>query len=219
MEQTPAKPSLDLGRCLNEALDVYRKNFSTFVLAAILFSMMSLFSLFVLAGPLWGGIVLMTLNAMRHPERKADIGDLFRAFDRFGELVAVFFITAIPIIVGYMLFIVPGVLLSALWLFPTYLIVDQRMSVGDALTTSWKLVLRRGLMINMLAAFVIFALTAGAGIVPYLGIILGWLVAPIAWLVNTSAYVQEVKERSDITDFAPRGFPVVPPVTGAAPAV
>jgi len=53
--------------------------------------------------------------------------------------------------------------------------------------------------------------------VPYLGIILGWLIAPIAWIVNTSAYVQEVKVRSDITDFAPRGFPVVPPV-GATPA-
>lgn len=218
MEQTTARPSLDIGRCLNDALAVYRKNFFTFLLAAILFSMMSLFSLFVLAGPLWGGIVLMTLNAMKHPERKAEIGDLFGAFHRFGELVGLFFITAIPIVLGYMLFIVPGVLLSALWLFPAYFIIDQNMSVGDALTTSWKLVLRRGLLINMLAAFVIFALLAGAGIVPYLGIILGWFVAPIVWMVNTSAYVQEVKERSDLSDFAPRGFPVGP-VPGAAPAV
>jgi uncharacterized membrane protein len=211
---------LDLGRCLNEALDVYKRNFLTFLLAAVLFSLMSLFSLFVLAGPLWGGVVLMTLNAMRHPDRKADIGDLFRAFDRFGELVALFFITTIPILVGYLMFIVPGVILSALLLFPTYLLIDQRMNVGDALTTSVRLVLRRGLWVNVLAAFVIAVLCIGSAIFPYIGLIIGWLLTPLAWMVNTSAYVQEVREFADLEDFRPRGFPVGPtPAPGVAPAV
>ena len=37
MGQTTAEPTLDLGRCLNDAMEVYRKNFLTFVLAVILF--------------------------------------------------------------------------------------------------------------------------------------------------------------------------------------
>ncbi|MDQ3438869.1 MAG: hypothetical protein M3478_00805, partial [Planctomycetota bacterium] len=71
MEQAIAQPALDLGRCLNDAMEVYRKNVLTFILAVILFDLLSIGSLLVLAGPLMGGMILMSLNAMRDPEHKA----------------------------------------------------------------------------------------------------------------------------------------------------
>jgi hypothetical protein len=220
MEQASARPALDLGRCLNETVDVYKRNFITFLIASILVSLMSLFSLFVLAGPLFGGALLMSLNALRDPDRKANIGDLFGTFNhRFGPLVGLFFLTAIPTLIGYCLLVAPGVLLTALWLFPFFLVLEHNTSVLDALSMSTRLVLRRGLWINLACAFVIFVLTIGASFLPYVGLIAGFLLTPLAWLINTSAYVQEVKEYSDLADFTPRGFPVGPTsAPGVAPA-
>src|SRR5688572_27066671 len=128
-----AKPALDLSRCLNDAMDVYRKNVLTFVIAVILFDVLILCSLFVLAGPLMGGMVLMCLTAMRDPEHKARLGDLFGMFHRFGAFVGFFFLTTIPILLGYFFLLVPGVILSAMWMFAIYLMVDRRMGVIDAL--------------------------------------------------------------------------------------
>lgn len=218
MEQATVKPALDLGRCLNDAIDVYRNNFLTFVLAVILFDLLALCSLFVLAGPLIGGMILMCLNAMRDPEHKAQFGDLFGTFNRFGAFVALFFLTLIPILLGYALLIVPGILLSAVWLFPGHLMVDRHMGVIEALRTSWRIVIARGFWINAAAAFLITVLFLGPMLIPYVGAIAGWLLAPLAWLINTSAYVQEVKEHSDLSEFAPRGFPVVPMAGVAMPA-
>ena len=216
MEQAPAKPALDLARCLNDAMEVYRKNVLTFIVAVILFDVLMFCSLFVLAGPLIGGMVLMCLSAMRDPEHKARLGDLFGTFDRFGPFVGFFFLTTIPILLGYAILIVPGVILSAMWMFAAYLMVDRQMGVIDALRTSWRIVIARGFWINVAVAAIITALMAGPMLFPYVGAIAAWFLAPLAWLINTSAYIQEVKEGSDLSEFAPRGFPVVP-MAGIAP--
>lgn len=218
MEPTIAKPALDLGRCLNDAMEVYRKNFLTFLLAGIVFDLLAVCSLLVLAWPLMGGMVLMCLKAMRDPEHQAQFGDLFGTFNRFGAFVGFFFLTLIPMLLGYALLIVPGILLFAVWLFPVHLMVDRHMGVIDALRTSWRIVIARGFWINAAAAFLITVLFLGPMLIPYVGAIAGWLLAPLAWLINTSAYIQEVKEHSDLTEFAPRGFPVVPMAGIATPA-
>jgi hypothetical protein len=218
MEQASAKSSLDLARCLNDAVEVYRKNVLTFVIAAVLFDVLMLCSLFVLAGPLMGGMVLMSLNAMRDPEHKARLGDLFGTFDRFGAFVGFFFLTTIPILLGYMILIVPGVILSAMWMFAAYLMVDRRMGVIASLRTSWRIVIARGFWINVATMALVTALMAGPMLFPYVGAIAAWFLAPLAWLINTSAYIQEVKEHSDLAEFAPRGFPVVPMAGVAQPA-
>ena len=210
--------SLDLGRCLNEAVEVYRKNFLTLLLAVILFDVLMLCSMFVLAGPMIGGMVLLCLNAMRDPEHRVRLGDLFGAFDRFGPLVGFFFLTIIPLLLGYALLIFPGVFLSAMWLLAPYLMVERNLGVIDSLRTSWRIVLARGFWINAAAAFVIFALTVGPMLFPYVGVLIAWFVAPLAWLINTSAYIQEVKEHDDLAEFMPRGFPVVPMANVAATA-
>jgi hypothetical protein len=211
------RPALDLGRCLNDAIEVYRKNVLAFVVAVILFDVLMIGSLFVLGGPLVGGMVLLCLRAMRDPEHQVRLSDLFGTFDRFGAFVGFFFLTTVPILLGTALLIVPGVLLATVWLFAPYLMVDRNMGVIDALRTSWRIVMARGFWINAACAALIFALSIGPMLFPYVGTLAAWLVAPVAWLINTSAYVQEVKEHADLAEFAPRGFPVVPLAHAAPP--
>jgi len=203
---------LDLARATNDALDTYKRHFFTFLMAAIVFDVLSVCSAFILTGPLWGGIVLMCLRVMSDPKAEPRLGDMFGAFHRFWPLLGLFVITTIAVLAGLAVLIVPGLIVAGLWLFPVYLMLDQNMGVMDSLGTSARIVIRRGLWINVAAAFVIMAIAIGPSLLlPYVGPLVSMLVAPLVWLINTSCYIQEVREQYDVTDFAPRGFPVQPP--------
>jgi hypothetical protein len=192
---TASRP-LDLSRCLNDATDVYRRNFLPLFLTAVLFQLFSISTLCVLTGPLWGGVVLMTLRALRQPDQPVRVGDLFAAFNRFGTLVGLFFLTLVPVLFGYAFLLVPGIALSALWLFPTYLVLEHNLSITDALRVSYRIVTRRGFWPNFALAAILLVLAAGPAFIPYGGWAVGWLLAPLGWLMNTSAYLQEVDERA-----------------------
>src|SRR3954465_15490490 len=97
---TPGSQVLDIGRCFNDALEVFKKNALILILAAIMFEVLSAFSLFILCGPLFGGVYLMALAALAHPEKKIDIGLMFRMFGKFWPLVGLFYLTLIPTLVG-----------------------------------------------------------------------------------------------------------------------
>src|SRR5687768_11369570 len=167
MGMPPTHKPLDIARCFTDAADVYRKHFLTLFLASILFEILSLCSLLVLAGPLWGGICIMSLRAMTQPDAQIRLGDLFSTFDKFGALVAIFFILMIAGGLGLLLLVVPGVLLAALWLFPTYLVVDRNLGVFDALRSSWRIVVQRGLWINVALAAIILAISIFPAFLPY----------------------------------------------------
>jgi hypothetical protein len=205
------KKPLDLSRCLNDAMDVYRENFLTFFLAAIVHHLLSISTLGILAGPMQGGVVLMTLRSMTDRTHKARLGDLFATFDRFGPLLALFFITLIAEFAGLALFILPGLLLAAMWLFPEYLMIDQGLGVIESLRASWRIVCNRGVGINLAAACILIVISAGPRCIPYAGWIISCFIAPLVWLFNTSAYIQEVREHYDEAEIRPgHGFPVMP---------
>jgi hypothetical protein len=72
--------------------------------------------------------------------------------------------------------------------------------------------MRNGLGWNLLLAAIIFALAVVPVFVPYLGWVIGWFLAPVTWLMVSSAYIQQVREReAELADIlSPRGFPVQP---------
>jgi hypothetical protein len=159
-----------------------------------------------------GGIYLMCITALTRSDRKIDIGLMFSMFKRFGPLVGLFFLTAIPILVGLCLLIVPGILLSALWMYSFPLLIERNMSPTEAMSASWRIVLRNGLGWNLLLAGIVFALGMAPLLIPTIGWVVGWFLAPISWLLVSSAYVQQVREReTELADIlSPRGFPVEP---------
>ena len=62
---------MDIGRGVNDSVDVYKKNLAQLVVAAFLFDVLSLLSLSILMGPLAGGWCLMTVNALRREDRQS----------------------------------------------------------------------------------------------------------------------------------------------------
>jgi hypothetical protein len=210
---------LDIGRCFADAADVYRRNFWPLVGAAILFDLLSLFTLFVLAGPLCGGWCILTLNALSRPDRKVEFGLLFAGTHQFATLLVLFVVTTLAQLTGLMLLVLPGLLLMTFWLFPFHLAVDRNLGVADALTTSARIVRRRGLGPNFMLAALVMLLNVVPVLVPYAGWLLGCFLSPLGWLLVSAAYIQEVRNNSDeLADLLPQGFPVQGP-ENAAPVV
>ncbi len=186
---------MDIGRCFNEALEVYKRNLAQLVVAAFVFDFLSLVSLTILMGPLMGGWCLMTVNAIRRKDKFVDLGDLFRGFGKFFSLFGLLYVGAIPILVGLVLGIVPGVLLMTIWIFCFFLVVDRDEGIFSSLGLSKRIVTASGLGNYLLLVIIVTAISIAPCAIPYVGFIIGWFLMPIAMLVEAAAYVQEVDEK------------------------
>lgn len=182
---------MDIGRCFNDAIDVYKRNVAQLVVAAFLFEVLTLLSLTILAGPLAAGWSLMTVNAMRREDKFVDLGDLFRGFRVFFPSLGLFYLTFIPIVVGLVLCLVPGMLLATIWFFSMILLIDRGEGVFASLRISQDIVKRSGFANYFLLVMLNSAISLGPSAIPYVGIILAWFVTPIVWLLTASAYIQE----------------------------
>lgn len=183
-------PELDLGRCIDEAIVVYRRNFLTLFLAGIVWETLTWATLMLLAGPLAGGLGLMCLRALDRPDRSVVFGDFLGGFRRFWGLTGLFLIGGLATLIGLGLFVVPGLALMTLWLYPTLFLVDRDLGVFGSLRASQDLVLRRGFWPHVGLLGVVLALTVAPLAAPVGGMFIGWLLAPVAWLTVAAAYRQ-----------------------------
>ncbi len=186
---------MDIGRCLNESLEVYKRNLAQLVVAAFLFELLSVLSLSILMGPLAGGWSLMTINALRRKDKYVDLADLFRPLSNPWRLMGLFYVTFFPVMLASLLCLVPGLLLMTIWLFAFYLVVDRDEPLWSSLSVSQELVMRSGLGNYVLLVVVVMAISLSPAGIPYLGVIVGWFLLPIALLMESSAYLQEVDEK------------------------
>jgi uncharacterized membrane protein len=107
-----------------------------------------------------GGIVLTALKAVRG-ERVA-FGDPFSGGRFFGPMLVAAIAGSIVILIGYVLCIVPGVIVAlGVCLYP-YLIVDQTMPGVDALKRSWEMTKGHKMTIFLVGLIGIFVFIAGA---------------------------------------------------------
>ena len=79
-----------------------------------------------------------------------------------------------------------------LWLYPFYLVVDKRMGVFESLGASTQLVLDGGFWRHVGLVALGFALAIGPSFIPVIGVVIGFLLTPVGWLIVASAYLQLV---------------------------
>jgi hypothetical protein len=80
-------------------------------------------------------------------------------------------------------------------MFCFYLVVDRDEGIFSSLRISKEMVHHGGFGNCFLLVVIEVALCLGPTAIPYLGIVLGWFVTPIAWLIAASAYVQVVESK------------------------
>ena len=208
-------PGPDLGRCFEDAFDVYKRNVLMLVIAGALFDILSLVTLLILAGPMCAGISRMTMRAMEDRTRKVELGDLF-FFDYFGRTVGLFFLCLVVALVGLVLLVLPGLFVMTAWMYVFYLVADRGATVGEALDGSWRIVRGPGFWRHLVLGLVTIALTIIPDMIPVVGFVAGWFVTPLSWLLVTSAYLQ-AKHGGHVPG-GKVGFPIVEvPQDGSVP--
>ncbi len=187
------KGRLDIGKCFNDAFPVYRKNLPVLLLASFIFIIVSFLSFFILSGVMSGGLSFMTLRAMRKEDKKVDLSEMFRTFNKFLPITGLFIIELVLVLSGFVLFIVPGFLLGTMWLYSIYLMVDKDTTILDSLKISWNAVRVKGVLTNLLL-LVICVILGGSGSVPLIGWLLNLFLLPLSYLIVAAGYIQQFDE-------------------------
>jgi uncharacterized membrane protein len=143
---------------------------ATIVLAAgaamfgMTLAMMLLIPLFM------GRLLRMTLTAVRGSTPA--VGDLFKGEMRYGSMLALMLLQTMVIGLGYLFFVVPGVILALGLHFSAFLVIDRRMGAVDAMKASWQLTSgRKGQVFGVVLVFGL--ISAACGFVPLAGNFVG----------------------------------------------
>jgi uncharacterized membrane protein len=189
------KVQVKFGEWMENGFNLYKNNFVILVLASLVAGVLSVVTLFILAGPMIAGILLITMALFDKQESKPEVGDLFKGFDFFLNSFLFVFVWGIAlIIVSFLLGLVPCVgQLAALFvvyaaqaflMFGLFLIVDKNMefwpasmeSVNKVKTNFWPF-----LALSIVSSIIgsIGAIACGIGVV---------VTAPIQACILTVAY-------------------------------
>jgi len=141
------KVNVKFGEWIEEGFNLYKNNFGTLVLASLIALVLIQVTIFILAGPMIAGLVIVTLQLLRQEAPKPNAGSIFRGFDYFLNSFLFWVIWKIAILVGSSIlapFPLIGPLLAlffafagqAFLMFGIFLIVDKQMNFWPALMES-----------------------------------------------------------------------------------
>ncbi len=144
--------------------------------------LLTLLASFVEIG-LGAGMWLIALKLVRR--QPAGLDDLAEGFGRVLPLIVGLLLLSLVLGVGYVLLVVPGIILSLrLWPYP-WLIVDRRCGVLDAFSTAWEMTSGHWLL-----PVLVFLMAFGAVLLGLLACGIGVLLAaPYVLLLWATAYV------------------------------
>jgi len=129
------------------------------------------------------GIVQIALKLARR--QPASFADLFGGLPRLLPLIGMYLIAALPLLFGFLLLIVPGVLLMLAFWPAYYLIVDGRAGVIESFSIA-----RRITEGNWGSAFVLYIMTIGITLLGCAAVCVGLLFAlPLVSVMWATAYL------------------------------
>ena len=137
------KTDAHIGKWIEAGFNLYKNNFTTLVLAALIALVLSTVSIGILTGPMIAGLIIITLQLLRKTEPRPEAGAVFKGFGYFLNSFLFTIIWGMAILIGSLVvgwFPIIGQLLSlflvyaaqAFLMFGLYLIVDRQMDFWPA---------------------------------------------------------------------------------------
>jgi uncharacterized membrane protein len=137
------KTDVNIARWIEAGFNLYKNNFTTLVLAALIALVLSTVTIGILTGPMIAGLIIITLQLLRKADPRPEAGAVFRGFRYFLNTFLFVLIWGIAILAGSLLvgwFPIIGQLISlffvyaaqAFLMFGLYLIVDKQMDFWPA---------------------------------------------------------------------------------------
>ena len=104
------KATVKIGEWIEEGFNLYKNNFGTLVLTAIIALVLTAITIGILAGPMLAGLVMITLRLLRKEHPEPDPGKVFRGFDYFLNAFLFLLVWGTAIFVGSLILqVFPGV--------------------------------------------------------------------------------------------------------------
>jgi len=168
-------------------------SFTGLAIGSALFSMVLLMVVSVVVYA-WMYAVTFHMILRRVRERRAaEYADL-QSFDQIGAFAAAAVILGIIIGIGYIIFVIPGLILTTIWLYALPLVGDRRIGVGEAMSESKDMVARPGYFTTfvtwLVGAIVVGVIVGILSVIPVVGVILGLVAAPFGVAYVLSMYFQ-----------------------------
>lgn len=181
----------------------------------------------LVATTLFTGMVVRLVADVQDGRRDASVGQLLQAVTPvFGQLLLVGILAGVGIVIGFVLIIIPGLILVTIWSVAAPVVVIETPGPTRALGRSRELVKGNGWEVFgvILTLYIVVAIltvildaaaaavSSGVGIV--VGVIVGVLTTPLAALAAAVLYFELRRAHSD----AP-GDATAPPALGADPMI
>lgn len=188
----PTAPSggLDASDCISQGWAMVKPNLGIFIIGSIIYMVISIavgltqIGSFILGGPLMGGFFVFCFKAL--DGKTPEIGDLFKGFSRFLQLMLLYIVMGVIVAVGMVLLIVPGIYLVVAYTFAIPLVIDQNLGFWEAMELSRKTVGKQ-----WGSVFVLLLLNALVILLGILALGVGIIVAlPVSMCSITYAYTR-----------------------------
>jgi uncharacterized membrane protein len=161
------------GQWLSEGWEMTKSDLINYILLALIVSIGGNVTGGILTGPLMVGFFYVVFKRMRNPSEPITVSEVSKGFEFFVPALLAAIVSGLFISVGFVLCIVPGFFVAAMYLFVYPLILEKRLDFWQAMETSRKKVMEN------LVGFTGFVL-AVAGVQ-----LLGALVFGVGTLVTT----------------------------------
>jgi len=177
------------------------------LLGGLLIQLLNSVTLSILYGPLFGGFMLMVILLLRD-EKEPAFNDLFSGFKLFRLLFPYFFVFLAKLI-GFMLFVLPGVLFATWWIYVLPLMVDRKIGFGEAMRISSDKVSETGFFMHMVFLLLVYVipvilLQILVSFLPFL-MVLTLLLMPFQVGCMASLYIDQFKESATETASEQKG--------------
>ena len=182
----------DISACVSAGVSGFRKNPVTHIIATLLVFIISGIGFGLLTGPMIVGYMRMIKT--EDEGGQIEIADVFKGFESFVPSLLAVLVGSIIVSIGYMLCVLPGMLLMAIIPTAAYLVANGETDGIAALKRAWEAVKS-----NLLSAFLCMLVL---GIVGNLGLILCFvgviITMPIAFIGSYQMAKQLTDGDSDI---------------------
>ncbi|NOQ48381.1 MAG: glycerophosphodiester phosphodiesterase [Methanococcoides sp.] len=192
---------MDYEDIFSKSWNAFKDNVAAFIVATIIVVFGSIF--IVTIAPLFYGLTYMAVKGLRG--EKVEINDVFEGFNRFVKSWVLLLVSVILIGIGYMLLILPGLILSILLIYSFPLLVIKDYGAMDAIKES--IDISKQNFVDSLVLFIIVAIISTIGGITYLGslvtipiITLALVAATVSYVGTEGNYTAEYTDVSDIDD-------------------
>jgi hypothetical protein len=150
-------------KTVKQAVNIYAKDWVIFSVSTLVVFALGMLTLGFLFGPLTASLGAMFLKAKS--KKKPVFDDLFRFNGKFLGMAIMGLLVCLGVLFGFIFLILPGLLLSTLWMYSMYAMALDNKGIIGSMKTSWDFVIKNGLWQQLVVLLAIGILNSIGGAV------------------------------------------------------